>query len=114
MSNNSIKLEFLTKLLKLRFLVNGRLINEVRDKEIFRMKNNSPLNSYLTSSRKRKQIVFLAFSKAFYQESNSNLPFRRQLRYTYTVLRTLNVQLLHKSCKWSERFMFLKGTRVCT
>ena len=38
MSNNSIKLEFLTKLLKLRFLVNGRLINEVRDKEIFRMK----------------------------------------------------------------------------
>lgn len=35
MSNNSIKLEFLTKLVKLQFLVNGRLINEARDKEIF-------------------------------------------------------------------------------
>ena len=35
MSNNRIRLEFLTKLVKLRFLVNGQLINEVRDKEIF-------------------------------------------------------------------------------
>ena len=35
MSNNSIRLEFLTKLVKLRFLVNGQPINEVRDKEIF-------------------------------------------------------------------------------
>ena len=35
MSNNSIKLFFLSKLVKLRSSVNGRLINEARDKEIF-------------------------------------------------------------------------------